>query len=97
MTGTNRLAATRRELSAARQIPYVAHVSEGLVKTQAGDYVQAFRLVGASFESADDDELNNWHERLNVMWRNIASPNVAKTCTMPTLVRARIACTIMTR
>src|SRR5690606_12348259 len=52
-------------------------VSKSLVKTQAGDYVQIFRLDGASFESADDEELNNWHERLNVTWRNIASPNVA--------------------
>jgi type IV secretion system protein VirB4 len=43
----------------------------------SGDYVQAFRLGGASFESADDADLNNWHERLNVTWRNIASPNVA--------------------
>src|SRR5688500_20360366 len=70
-------ALARRELSVARQIPYIAHVGERLVKTQAGDLVQVFRLAGASFESADDDELNNWHERLNVTWRNIASPNVA--------------------
>ncbi len=77
MATVNRLAASRRELPAARQIPYTAHVSESVVKTQAGDYVQVFRLGGASFESADDEELNNWHERLNVTWRNIASPNVA--------------------
>lgn len=77
MAAVNRIAASRRELPAARQIPYTAHVSESLVKTQAGDYVQVFRLAGASFESADDEELNNWHERLNVTWRNIASPNVA--------------------
>jgi type IV secretion system protein VirB4 len=30
-----------------------------------GDYVQVFRLAGASFETGDDEELNNWHERLN--------------------------------
>lgn len=77
MAAIARLAASRRELPAARQIPYTAHVSESIVKTQAGDYVQVFRVAGASFESADDDELNNWHERLNVTWRNIASPNVA--------------------
>jgi type IV secretion system protein VirB4 len=71
------LAAIRREPPAARHIPYAAQVSERLVKTYAGDYVQAFRLSGASFESADDEEINNWHERLNVTWRNIASPNVA--------------------
>lgn len=41
------------------------------------DYLQALRLVGVSFESADNETLNNWHERLNVTRRNIASPNVA--------------------
>src|SRR5687767_15342165 len=77
MPAVNRLVASRRELAVARHIPYVAHVGENLVKTSAGDFVQVFRLAGASFESADDEELNNWHERLNVTWRNIASPNVA--------------------
>jgi type IV secretion system protein VirB4 len=77
MNAMGRLAASRRELPAARRIPYTAHVADCLVTTQTGDFVQVFRLAGASFESADDEELNNWHERLNVTWRNIASPNVA--------------------
>src|SRR5687767_4133819 len=77
MPALNHTAWARREVSVARQIPYVAHVGERLVKTHAGDLVQVFRLAGASFESADDEALNNWHERLNVTWRNIASPNVA--------------------
>jgi type IV secretion system protein VirB4 len=72
-----RLSRLRRELSAAEQIPYTAHVTASVVRTAAGDLVQAFRLTGGSFECADDSELNNWHERLNVLWRNIASPNVA--------------------
>lgn len=72
-----RFAAIRREPPAARHIPYAAHVSPTLIKTLTGDYVQAYRLAGASFESADDEDLNNWHERLNVTWRNLASPNVA--------------------
>ena len=67
----------RRELSAAERIPYSAHVSPLIVKTISGDYVQVFRIAGASFECADDETLNNWHERLNVLWRNIASPQVA--------------------
>jgi type IV secretion system protein VirB4 len=70
-------AVLQRELTAAERIPYVAHVAPSIVRTAVGDYVQAFRLGGASFESSDDDELNNWHERLNVLWRNIAAPNVA--------------------
>jgi len=67
----------RRELTAAERIPYTAHVDRTVLRTRSGHYVQSFRLGGASFECADDAEINNWHERLNVLWRNIASPNVA--------------------
>jgi type IV secretion system protein VirB4 len=69
--------AIRREITAAQRIPYAAHVAPSVISTVFGDYIQVFRLGGASFETSDDDELNNWHERLNVLWRNIASPNVA--------------------
>jgi type IV secretion system protein VirB4 len=69
--------ALRRELSASCRIPYRVQLSAHVVRTEAGDYVQVFRLDGASFETADDEVLNNWHERLNVLWRNIAVPNVA--------------------
>lgn len=72
-----RATALRREMPAAMRIPYRAHVSPHLVRTDAGAYVQVFRLAGASFESVDDETLNNWHERLNVLWRNIASANTA--------------------
>jgi type IV secretion system protein VirB4 len=66
-----------RESTAAERIPYTAHVAPTVVRTAFGDYLQVFRLGGASFESNDDEELNNWHERLNVLWRNVGSPNVA--------------------
>jgi len=72
-----RTTAVRRELPAAFRIPYRVQISPHVVRTEAGDYVQVFRLDGASFETADDEVLNNWHERLNVLWRNIAAPNVA--------------------
>jgi len=67
----------RRDLAAADHVPYTAHVSTHVVRTRAGDYLQVFRLGGASFESGEDRELNQWHERLNVLWRNIAGPSVA--------------------
>jgi type IV secretion system protein VirB4 len=72
-----RATALRRELPSATRIPYRAHVSRYVVRTESGDYVQVSKLAGASFESADDDVLNNWHERLNVLWRNIATANTA--------------------
>lgn len=69
--------AARRELLAARHIPYTAQVAANVVATQQGDYVQSWRIAGISFESADDNALNGWHERLNALLRNVASPNVA--------------------
>lgn len=77
MPTLQRTAIVKRELIAAERIPYAAHVAGNLVKTVFGDYVQVFRLGGVSFESADDEQLNAWHERLNVLWRNIASSQVA--------------------
>jgi type IV secretion system protein VirB4 len=67
----------RRELIAATHIPYTAQVSPTVVRTRTGDYVQTLRIAGASFDSVDEETLNNWHERLNVLWRNVASPHVA--------------------
>ena len=74
---TPRAARVRSETELACRIPYTAQIAPGVVKTTFGDYVQIFRLAGASFQSADDVELNNWHEHLNVLWRNVASPQVA--------------------
>src|ERR1700684_2571328 len=81
-----RAAAIRREMPASRHIPYTAHVASEVIVTTQGGYLETFRLSGASFESADDETLNNWHERLNVASRNIASPNVAL---WPHLIRRR--------
>ncbi len=72
-----RTAALRREFIAADRVPYTAHVAPTVVRTVFGDYLQVLRLAGAAFESNDDGELNNWHERLNVLWRNVGTPNVA--------------------
>ena len=70
-------ATLRRELEPTRHIPYLAHVAQEVVKTVHGDYLQVFRLGGSSFESADEEQINAWHERLNVLWRNLADPAVA--------------------
>ena len=69
--------AVRRELALAQHIPYAAQVADHVVRTHAGDYLQVIRLAGAGFESSDDIDLNAWHGRLNIAWRNLASPNVA--------------------
>src|SRR5580704_18174920 len=66
-----------RERHTSLHVPYLAHVSANVISTRAGDYIQVFRLGGIGFETTDDARLNTWHERLNVLWRNLASPHVA--------------------
>lgn len=77
MRALARTARVRRELLASLRIPYTAQVTPHLACTKAGDFVQAFRLGGGSFETADDETLNQWHERLNLTWRNVMNPQVA--------------------
>src|ERR1700735_3596658 len=67
----------RRERHCSSHVPYLAHVSEHIVSTRAGDYLQVFRLGGVGFETTDEPKLNNWNEGLNVLWRNLTSPQVA--------------------
>ncbi|CAE6850354.1 Type IV secretion system protein virB4 [Paraburkholderia aspalathi] len=69
--------ALRREPVVSKNIPYAVHLTPTTVMTENRDYVQVLRLTGASFESADDDQVNNWHERLNGLLRSVASQNVA--------------------
>ena len=66
-----------REPLAADRIPYTAHVSDSVIRTRQHDYVFVLRLEGASFETADDVQVNHWHEQLNGLLRNIASPQLA--------------------
>jgi type IV secretion system protein VirB4 len=75
--GGARASLPRRDVTVARHIPYTALVAPAVIKTRFGDYVQSFRLGGASFAAADAEAVNNWHERLNVLWRNLGSPQVA--------------------
>src|ERR1700759_138237 len=77
MGASGRSTAMRRERAVAGFIPFGVQVNEHSVRPTSGDYVQVFRLAGASFECADDMALNVLHERLNVLWRNLASSHLA--------------------
>jgi type IV secretion system protein VirB4 len=59
------------------QLPYARHVSPQMVALDDGSLMLCYRLEGAAFETADERELNDLHERLNTVWRNIASERLA--------------------
>jgi len=66
-----------REVPVGHFIPYMAQVTENIIKTIAGDYLFVIKLDGASHQAASDQALNAWHVSLNGFLMNIASPNVA--------------------
>ena len=66
----------KRESKSADYVPFTAHVDPNTLKTKQGDFLQIFRLEGIAHETADDDEINTWHEQLNMFMRNINSPHV---------------------
>ncbi|TAJ71718.1 MAG: VirB4 family type IV secretion/conjugal transfer ATPase [Phenylobacterium sp.] len=66
-----------RELQASRTLPYARHVNDRVVALDTGALMLAFRLDGASFETADVRDLNDRHAKLNGAWRNIASDRLA--------------------
>ncbi|EJT4224709.1 VirB4 family type IV secretion/conjugal transfer ATPase [Vibrio alginolyticus] len=65
-----------RENPVADFIPYHAQVNENTVKTQGGDYLQIIKLDGVAHESADPSDVEVWKEQLNILLRNISSPQV---------------------
>lgn len=72
-----RAAALRREPVAESNIPYSVHLTPTVIQTESRDYITVLRFSGVSFESADDEQLNAWHKRLNGLFRSIATQNVS--------------------
>lgn len=76
-TTAKRAAALKREPLVSAQIPYSIHLTPTVIQTQSREYMTVIRFTGASFQSADDEQLNNWHTRMNGLLRSVASRNVS--------------------
>ena len=72
-----RVVAKKHELHTHKNIPYLVHITPNVILTEDGDYLQTIRISGASFESADDEQINNWHDRINKLLRSISSENIS--------------------
>ena len=66
-----------RELEVREHLPYARHLTDQIIRLDNGALMMSFRLDGASFETADIRDLNDWHGKLNGAWRNLASDRLA--------------------
>jgi type IV secretion system protein VirB4 len=67
----------KRDLEPTAQLPYARHATAEILALDNGALMMSFRLEGASFETADIRDLNDWHSKLNGAWRNLASDQLA--------------------
>ncbi|MGK9419987.1 VirB4 family type IV secretion/conjugal transfer ATPase [Pseudomonas cedrina] len=72
-----RAKAMKKEPVVSSKLPYEVHLDKHTVMTKERDYLQVIKLTGASYESADDEQVNTWHKRLNQLFKTISSHNVA--------------------
>ena len=70
-------AASARELDPRAVLPYARHVTDQIVGLDTQALMLTFQLDGASFETADVRDLNDWHAKLNGAWRNLADDRLA--------------------
>lgn len=66
-----------RDLDPRASLPYARHVTDEIIALDTQALMMSFRLDGASFETADVRDLNDWHAKLNSAWRNLADDRLA--------------------
>lgn len=66
----------KRENPVADFIPYSAQINESTVKTMGGHYLQVIKLNGVAHEAADPENVIIWKNQINILLRNISSPQV---------------------
>ena len=66
-----------RELDPRGALPYARHVTDEIIGLDTQALMMTFQLDGASFETADVRDLNDWHAKLNGAWRNLANDHLA--------------------
>jgi type IV secretion system protein VirB4 len=66
-----------RELDPRSALPYARHVTDQVIALDTQALMVSFQLDGASFETADVRDLNDWHAKLNGAWRNLANDHLA--------------------
>lgn len=69
--------ASARDLDPRAVLPYARHVTDRIVGLDTQALMLVFQLDGASFETADVRDLNDWHAKLNGAWRNLADDRLA--------------------
>ncbi|WP_285295581.1 VirB4 family type IV secretion/conjugal transfer ATPase [Aureimonas altamirensis] len=72
-----RARALLRESHVSDKVPYTRHIDENIVSLRTGQMLAVLEMEGASFDTADNTEINDLHAKLNLMWRNVNDDRLA--------------------
>ncbi|MBY8605982.1 VirB4 family type IV secretion/conjugal transfer ATPase [Burkholderia arboris] len=70
-------ALAQREVALADFIPFSSHVTDRVIRTREGDYLQVWKISGIAFETADPAEILARHVGFNQLVRNLPGGHVA--------------------
>ncbi|MFP3184062.1 MAG: VirB4 family type IV secretion/conjugal transfer ATPase [Paraburkholderia sp.] len=70
-------AVAHREVAIADHIPYSTHVTDHVIRTREGDYLQIWKLAGIAFEAADPVDILVRHDGFNQLVRALPGGHVA--------------------
>jgi type IV secretion system protein VirB4 len=78
MLGTPKhMSVAKRERALSPFIPYSCQIAPDTIKTREGDYLRTWKLVGVPFETIDPDDLTQWKNQLNTLFRAIGTEKVS--------------------
>lgn len=66
-----------REVVLADFIPFSSHVTDRVIRTREGDYIQIWKIPGIAFETADPADILARHVTFNQLVRNLPGGHVA--------------------
>jgi type IV secretion system protein VirB4 len=75
--GPQLVAIANREVALAGYIPYSTHVTDRIIKTREGDYLQIWKIAGIAFEAADPADILVRHDGFNQLVRGLPGGHVA--------------------
>lgn len=67
----------KREELPSKFLPFARHHDEEIIVLDNGDLMLMLELDGRPFETSDVRDLNDWHSKLNGIWRNIHDERVS--------------------
>ncbi|WP_419611625.1 VirB4 family type IV secretion/conjugal transfer ATPase [Thiolapillus sp.] len=72
-----KLLLSEKENAVSGHICYSSHIDKNTVTTDNGDFIQVIKVQGIAHESSDVDEIVMRLQQLNILYRNIAAPDIA--------------------